>query len=250
MAKFKTLDGKEWLVEVNYLTVKRVRDLCGVNVLDICNLDKETLSGWVSDDIKVLEVICAVVRPQLATLDMADDEFFAACDGGVLKEAVERLVDQVSDFFQEPRKGLVKKVIQKLRETERKMETAAATAIDKALASCEFEQALEFHPPGARLACRWPAARKLDAHGDADEPLGSDPPQRRERRAGPDHVPLPSVLSRREAQAARGHARPAYGIRLSASKAGGARWRLVRVQFVPARPTWKSSPATGSFSRA
>jgi hypothetical protein len=145
MAKFKTLDGREWLVEVNYLTVKRVRDLCGVNVLDICNLDKETLSGWVADDLKVLEVICAVVRPQLATLDMADDEFFSACDGGVLKEAVERLVDQVSDFFQEPRKGLVKKVIQKLRETERKMETAAATAIDKALASCEFEQALQMH---------------------------------------------------------------------------------------------------------
>lgn len=145
MATFKTLDGKQWLVEMNYLTVKRVRDLCGVNVLDICNLDKESLSGWVADDLKVLEVICAVVRPQLAALDMADEQFFAACDGGVLKEAVERLVDQVSDFFQEPRRGLVKKVIAKLRETERKMETAAAKAIDQALESCDFEETLKTH---------------------------------------------------------------------------------------------------------
>jgi hypothetical protein len=145
MATFKTLDGKQWLVEMNYLTVKRVRDLCGVNVLDICNLDKETLSGWVADDLKVLEVICAIVRPQLAALDMADEEFFAACDGGVLKEAVERLVDQVSDFFQEPRRGLVKKVIAKLRETERKMEMAAERAIDTALESCDFAATLKTH---------------------------------------------------------------------------------------------------------
>jgi hypothetical protein len=145
MAKFKTLDGKEWVIEVTYLTVKRVRDLCGVNVLDICNLDKGSLSGWVADDLKVLEVVCAVVRPQLAALDMADDEFFAACDGQVLKEAVERLVDQVSDFFQEPRKGLVKKVIAKLRETEKKMEAQAAKAIDAALSQCDFEAALKTH---------------------------------------------------------------------------------------------------------
>jgi uncharacterized protein YdaU (DUF1376 family) len=174
MAKFKTLDGKEWVVEVTYLTVKRVRDLCGVNVLDICNLDKESLSGWVADDLKVLEVICAVVRPQLAAIDMADDEFFAVCDGQVLKEAVERLVDQVSDFFQEPRKGLVKKVIAKLRETERKMEAQAKRAIEQVLSQCDFEEALKTHgssgstspaspesPPGAspsESSSGWPKA--------------------------------------------------------------------------------------------
>lgn len=150
MATFKTLDGHEWVVDVTYLTVKRVRDLCGVNVLDICNLDSGTLSGWVSDDIKVLEVVCAVVRPQLAERDMSDEQFFAACDGGVLKEAVERLVDRVSDFFQEPRKGLVKKVIAKLRETEKKMEATAAAAIEHALQQCDFEAALQM--PGSSVS--------------------------------------------------------------------------------------------------
>ena len=145
MAKFKTLDGKEWVIDVTYLTVKRVRDLCSVNLLDICNLDKESLSGWVADDLRVLEVVCAVVRPQLAAVDMSDEDFFAACDGGVLKEAVERLVDQVSDFFQEPRRGLVKKVILKLRETEKKMEAQAEKAIDAALSQCDFEAALKTH---------------------------------------------------------------------------------------------------------
>jgi polyhydroxyalkanoate synthesis regulator phasin len=142
MATFKTLDGQQWLIDVTYLTVKRVRDLCGVNVLDICNLDKGTLSGWVADDLKVLEVVCAVVRTQLAERDMSDEDFFAACNAEVLKEAVERLVDRVSDFFQEPRKGLVKRVIQKLRETEKKMEAKAAQAIEQALQQCDFEAAL------------------------------------------------------------------------------------------------------------
>jgi hypothetical protein len=145
MAKFKTIDGKEWVIDVTYLTVKRVRDLCGVNLLDICNLDKESLSGWVADDLRVLEVVCAVVRPQLAAIDMSDEDFFALCDGTTLKEAVERLVDQVSDFFQEPRKGLVKKVIRKLRETEKAMEAQAERAIEAALSQFDFEAALATH---------------------------------------------------------------------------------------------------------
>jgi len=171
MAKFKTLDGKEWVVEVTYLTVKRVRDLCGVNVLDICNLDKESLSGWVADDLKVLEVICAVVRPQLAAIDMSDEDFFASCDGGVLKEAVERLVDQVSDFFQEPRRGLVKKVIAKLRETEKKMEKAAAAAIEKALQS-DFEAALQM--PGSSDST-WPASSELSPGVSRSESSSGSP---------------------------------------------------------------------------
>jgi hypothetical protein len=172
MATFKTLDGKQWLVEVNYLTVKRVRDLCAVNVLDICNLDKESLSGWVADDLKVLEVICAVVRPQLASLDMADEEFFAACDGGVLKEAVERLVDQVSDFFQEPRKGLVKKVIQKLRETEKKMEAQAEKAIDAALSQFDFEAALATHGSSGSTS---PASPELSPGASPSESSSGSP---------------------------------------------------------------------------
>ena len=55
------------------------------------------------------------------------------------------MVDQVSDFFQEPRKGLVKKVIAKLRETEKKMEAQAEKAIDAALSQFDFEQALATH---------------------------------------------------------------------------------------------------------
>jgi hypothetical protein len=163
MAKFKTIDGQEWVIDVTYLTVKRVRDLCAVNLLDICNLDKGALSGWVADDLKVIEVICAVVRPQLAAADMSDEDFFAACDGGVLKEAVERLVDQVSDFFHEPRKGLVKKVVAKLRETERKMEAQAERVIDAALSQFDFEAALATHGSSGSTSLASPASSLGDS---------------------------------------------------------------------------------------
>jgi hypothetical protein len=167
MATFKTIDGKQWLIDVTYLTVKRVRDLCGVNLLDICNLDKESLSGWVADDLKVLEVVCAVVRPQLAAIDMSDEDFFSACDGTTLKEAVERLVDQVSDFFQEPRKGLVKKVIKKLRETERKMEAQAEKAIDAALSQFDFEAALATSGSSGSTSQESPASSPGDSPSES-----------------------------------------------------------------------------------
>ena len=141
ISTFATLSGRSFSVPVNYLTVKRVRELCGVNVLDILG-PGEQLAGFLSDDVKLLEVLCAVVRPQLHELDMSDDEFFADINGETLRAATNALIDEVADFFPEPRKGLVKKVIAKVRSAAAEMERRQTAAADEAISKADFGSAL------------------------------------------------------------------------------------------------------------
>lgn len=138
---FSTIDGTKFTLSVNMLTVKRVRDLCGVNVLDILGTG-EQLGGYVTDDVKLIEVICAVVRPQLKELDWSDDEFFSRCNGDVLAKATDVLLDEVADFFREPRKGLVKKALVKVRATMAAMEARQAEAAQRAIDALDCELAL------------------------------------------------------------------------------------------------------------
>lgn len=137
VSTFATTDGTRFLVPVNYLTVKRVRELCGVNVLDILG-PGEQLSGFLADDVKLLEVVCAIVRPQLKELDWGDDQFFSVVDGEVIRAATNCLIDEVTEFFPEPRKGLVAKVIAKVRAATTAMEAKQVAAAEAAISQADF----------------------------------------------------------------------------------------------------------------
>jgi len=139
---FTTLDDTKFSVPVNYLTVKRVRELCnGVNLLEIVG-PGEQLAPFIADDVKVLEVICAVVRPQLRELDWSDEQFFSQCDGEVLAAAMNCLIDEVTNFFPEPRKGLVAKVIAKVRAAQAERDRRIVQQVSKAIEQVDFGSAL------------------------------------------------------------------------------------------------------------
>jgi hypothetical protein len=133
---FQTLNGTRLHVEVTMLTVKRVRDLCAVDVLDIFGANDQ-LGGYLGDNVRLMEVICAVVRPQLHDLGWSDDEFFAQLNGDTLARAADCLLDEVADFFREPRKGLVKMALTKARAATQVIEAQQMAAAEKALAALD-----------------------------------------------------------------------------------------------------------------
>jgi hypothetical protein len=133
---FATLNGTRLHVEVTMLTVKRVRDLCAVDVLDIFGTNDQ-LGGYLGDNVKLMEVVCAVVRPQLHALGWSDDEFFAQLNGDTLARAADCLLDEVADFFREPRKGLVKKALAKARAATQVIEAQQMAAAERAIAALD-----------------------------------------------------------------------------------------------------------------
>lgn len=129
MSEFATKDGKTWRIEVNVGTVKRVREMAGVNVLALLD-DATTVTSVFSDHVKLAEVLAACVQPQIAAARVSVDDFFAAIDGTVIETATEALVREVANFFQEPRRSILLKALDKVTA---KVKAASAEGAAEAL---------------------------------------------------------------------------------------------------------------------
>ncbi|NBW16184.1 MAG: hypothetical protein EBR82_50195 [Caulobacteraceae bacterium] len=143
-ATFKLRSGAEFVIEISMATVKRVRQLLGVNVLDILGTSDE-LGGYITDDVRTVDVLCAICRPQMERLGMSDEDFGRGFDQEALVNATNTLMDEVADFFREPRKGLVKQAIAKARTLSAEMERRQVAAAERALSALDLETLLATH---------------------------------------------------------------------------------------------------------
>ncbi len=107
MKAFKTTDGTEWQVVVNVATIKRCMDDTGLRLTDLFASEAK-IGEFFADDVRFCEVLFSVIRPQADAAGKTLDDFLAGIDGTVIEKAVEALLAEVADFFQEPRKGLIK----------------------------------------------------------------------------------------------------------------------------------------------
>jgi hypothetical protein len=140
-ATFKLRSGEQFVIEISMATVKRVRQLLGVNVLDILGTGDD-LGGYITDDVKIVDVLCAVCRPQLERLGMSDEDFGRGFDQEALVNATNTLMDEVKDFFLEPRKGLLARAIAKARAIAAEMDRRQVAAAELALSKLDFETLL------------------------------------------------------------------------------------------------------------
>lgn len=138
MKKFKTKDGVEWPVEVNVLTVKRCIDETGLKLTDLFS-SEEALAKFFADDVTFALVLAAVIRPALTAAGKTTEDFLAAVDGSVIEEAAKALLEEVAGFFQEPRKGLLLKLLARWTEAAGRVQSESLAAVQKKLDAVDIE---------------------------------------------------------------------------------------------------------------
>jgi hypothetical protein len=141
MKTFKTTDGTAWQVVVNVGTIKRVQDDTGLRLTDLF-ASAEKIGAFFADDVKFCEVLFSTIRPQAEAAGKTLDDFLAGIDGTVIEGAVEALLAEVADFFQEPRKGLLKKMLVKYQAAHEKLTTEGVLAAEKKIEETDFETLL------------------------------------------------------------------------------------------------------------
>ena len=141
MRAFKSTDGTEWQVVVNVGTIKRCMDDTGLRLTDLFASEAK-IGEFFADDVRFCEVLYSVVRPQAEAAGKTLDDFLAGIDGTVIEGAVEALLAEVADFFQEPRKGLLKKTLAKYQAAHSKLVTEGVLAVEKKIEETDFETLL------------------------------------------------------------------------------------------------------------
>ena len=145
MHTFSDNAGRVWTANLNVATLKRVRALAGVDLASAILVEKDgkpsakLLERLSSDPVLLVDVLYAVCKPECDQRNVSDEDFGAAMAGDAVEQATDALLDEIVDFFPNPKRA----ILQRLVAAARRAETAAKAALDKALSTDELDRAAD-----------------------------------------------------------------------------------------------------------
>ena len=128
--------GKTWTVTVNVGTIKRVKDLLGINLVQAITGD---LIEKVENDICLfVDILYVVCKQQAQANNISDEKFGELLGGDSLEKATEAFLDQLIDFFPETRRRLYHNALSKTKQAE----MLVVQKLEKKLQAMDLEQML------------------------------------------------------------------------------------------------------------
>ena len=151
MRQFTDTKERVWDVELNVRQMKRVRDVLGIDLVNVIQAGKDgavatdTLDRVANDPILLVDILWVLCEVQAKAAGVTDDDFGSSLAGDSISDATRAFLDELVDFFPGARRLFLKKAV----DLARKFETENAQMLEKALASPEFEERLKtsLRPP-------------------------------------------------------------------------------------------------------
>ena len=135
MHSFKDNAGNSWDVEITIGSVKRVRSLLDVDLLNLDSGDPPLLTRL--GEIELLcDVIFALLKPQADERNITDEEWAAGMGGEAILSAQGAFYAELADFFL----GLGQKHLATAVTTQKRMVEAAVEAAEARLAEVDVEK--------------------------------------------------------------------------------------------------------------
>ena len=153
MRQFTDTKERVWDVELNVRQMKRVRDVLGIDLVNVIQAGKDgavatdTLDRVANDPILLVDILWVLCEGQAKAAGVTDDDFGSSLAGDSISDATRAFLDELVDFFPGARRLFLKKAV----DLARKFETENLEVLEKALASPEFEERLKTSliPPAA-----------------------------------------------------------------------------------------------------
>ena len=120
MKTFTDNQGRNWSIVVNVSTVKRVRSMLKIDLLSILVDEGKLIEQLNTDDMLLCDIIYALVKPDADARQVSDEDFGAAMAGDAIGAATAAFLDELADFFPEPKRRLLKRLLATLRSEQEK----------------------------------------------------------------------------------------------------------------------------------
>lgn len=135
-AAWRDNGGQTWSLTITVNTIKRVKQLVGVNLLEV--FDGKLLGQLAEDPVLLVNTLYAVCQPQAEQREVSEEAFGESLVGDAIEQAAEALVQGLIDFFPQARRAVLARL---WRATTEAQSQAVQLASDK-LKSPLLNQAL------------------------------------------------------------------------------------------------------------
>ena len=145
MRRFTDTKGRTWDIELNVRQMKRVRDILGIDLVNIISTGKDgavatdTLDRVANDPILLVDILWVLCEGQAKSAGVTDEDFGSSLAGESIAEATRAFLDELVDFFPGARRLFLRKAV----DLARRFETENLYVLEKALSSPEFEERLK-----------------------------------------------------------------------------------------------------------
>lgn len=116
MRQFKDENGKPWTLSVNIGTVKAVKSLAKIDLLDL--RDGNLFTDLASDPVKLGDVLWVLCQEEAKAAGIGELQFATALAGDALEAATAALLEEIVDFFPKPQREVLRKALSKGRQLQ------------------------------------------------------------------------------------------------------------------------------------
>ena len=127
MQKFVDRAGRIWIVDIDNTTLRRVKTLTGVHLLEA--IDGDLITRLSTDPLLLGDVLYAICKPQADQQQITDETFGEGLAGNSIDDATGALLEALINYFPESRRRLLRKAAEK----QKLIETRGISAIEKRL---------------------------------------------------------------------------------------------------------------------
>lgn len=156
--KFKDGEDRTWHFRVDVLAVRRVKEHCEIDLLDLADPRSDTFTRIGQDVLLLADVMVTLLEPQLEEADVTAEDFFSALDSEELVEAAAKAcMEAVINFSRKPRAAVMTKAFGKVWSKARKEQNVAIEQLDAFVESDQFDELLASKTPGSSSSDSPPA---------------------------------------------------------------------------------------------
>ncbi len=128
MKTFKDNADRTWTVTVNVDSIKRVRSLLNIDLMEA--VEGKLIERLIGDPILLCDVIYCVCKEDADAKGITDEEFGRAMAGDAIELATTALLEELVDFFPQGKRQLLTKALAKLETLQETMLAVVSERLD------------------------------------------------------------------------------------------------------------------------
>lgn len=129
MKPFKDAEGRTWEVRVTVETIRRARDVAGVDLAKVID-PAAGVSERLADPVALVDVLYCCCREDAEKRGISDEQFGRGMAGDALDAGLTALLEDLADFFPSGRGALLRQTLAKSRALGEAALRQAAEAVE------------------------------------------------------------------------------------------------------------------------